>query len=314
MIKDIVLLFIWNFLRGIIYLLPSKLVSFLCDFAGTIFSYVYRSGYHAVQTEIKSLIKGKTKKEYRRIAIASFKLMMRNEEERLFFDKRERIMSIVEFQGLENLDAALRRGKGAILVLWHFGNYLLVIPALGYRGYPVFQISEKGSSKGGVERSGVIQRLLFNTRRKISDKMPAVILDNVGKEIYNVLHENKVLLCAVDGRLGSNMKSYNFQGREMLLSNGIFRIAIATGALLLPLYIIRKDGDKHKLIIGEPIKFSSPVEGVERSLYVFKDYFLAYPHHYATNLMFENLRSRKSSNNPLFTDYHSGKFLLRDEV
>lgn len=305
MIKDIVLLFIWKFLRGIIYLFPSKLVSLLCGFAGTIFSYVYRSGYRAVQTELKLMIKGKTKNEYRRIAIASFRLMIRNEEERLFFDKRDRIMSIIEFQGLEYLDAALETKKGVILALWHFGNYLLVIPALGYKGYPVFQIAEKGSSKGGVERSGVIQRLLFNTRRKISDKMPAVILDNINRKVFDVLHENKVLLCAVDGRLG-DMKAYNFLGREMLLSNGIFRVAISTGAPLLPLYIIRKDNNKHRINIGRPVKFGSPDEGIERFLDIFKDYFLEYPHHYAVNLMFENMRAGRNSNNPLFADYING--------
>ena len=122
------------------------------------------------------------------------------------------------------------------------------------------------------------------------------------ESVFNVLQENKVLLCAVDGRLGINMKAYNFLGREMLLSNGIFRISISTGAPLLPLYIIRKENNKHKLIVGGPVKFNSPDEGIERFLDIFEDYFPAYPEHYATNLMFENLRARKGGDNPLFID------------
>src|SRR5204863_894329 len=44
-------------------------------------------------------------------------------------------------EGGEHLDAALARGRGAIVATAHFGAHQLVMPALGYRGYVMHQLS-----------------------------------------------------------------------------------------------------------------------------------------------------------------------------
>ncbi len=305
MIKNIALLFIWYFLRWFIYALPETLVLFMCGALGGLAVRMGRSGVGLMQAELKTLLRGLSEDEYKGMAKRAYASMIKDEEERLFFDRKKRILSIVGFEGLDHLDNALSMGRGAVLALMHFSNHLLIIPALGYKGYPVSQLAEAGPSEKGPERIGFLAGMVRRRRREIGDRMPAriIIADRLGKRAHEALKNNGVLLCAVDGRLGSNMRQYDFFGRPMLLSNGIFRIAESCRAPIMPLFIVRGGNGAHTLTIGRPIEFRSPDNGVEGFLGVFKEYFLKYPHFYAPNLMFERIRAGRAGENPLFLDY-----------
>ncbi len=307
MIKWLILIFVWYPLRRIIHIAPTKAVSKICNIMGILTPFLYKKQSQIMQTELEVLIKGLPDKKYNKIVIEAFTLFIKNEIERLYFDKKDRILSLVEFEGLEHLDSALSRGKGAILALFHFGNHFLVMPALGYRGYPICQLANRSVVKDMAEweRLGMLQRLVAKRRREIGNKVPTEMLmaHKLGKKVFKVLKNNKILLWTVDGRAGKKMKPYKILGREINLSNSIFRISLSTGSPVIPLYIIRRDDGIHRLIISNPIEFDSPDSGVKKFLAIFKDYFLAYPHHYAVNLMFEKLRIEKCGDNPLFGDY-----------
>ncbi|MEK6531068.1 MAG: lysophospholipid acyltransferase family protein [Deltaproteobacteria bacterium] len=303
MIKNLALLFVWCVLRWFIYVLPKMLVLGVCGMLGGL---AVRSGRGALmRDELRLLQGGLSDDEYKGMAKKAYASMIKDEEERLFFDRKKRMLSIVDFEGLDYLDNALSRGRGAVLALMHFSNHLLVIPALGYKGYSVCQLAEAGPSEQGPDKIGLLAGMVRRRRRHIGDKMPAriIIADRLGKRAHEALKNNGVLLCAVDGRLGANMRQYDFLGRPMLLSNGIFRIAQSCRAPIMPLFIVRGDNGVHTLTIGRPIEYSSPDDGVERFLGVFKGYFLKYPHFYAPNLMFERIRAGHDKVNPLFLDY-----------
>ena len=44
-------------------------------------------------------------------------------------------------EGREHLDEALKAGKGAIVLIGHFGANQMIMPALGHLGYPMSQLS-----------------------------------------------------------------------------------------------------------------------------------------------------------------------------
>jgi len=52
-----------------------------------------------------------------------------------FFDKPYILKTKVDIQGRQNLDAALARGQGVILVSAHFGNFPLLLGRLAVEGY-----------------------------------------------------------------------------------------------------------------------------------------------------------------------------------
>lgn len=304
MIKSLILLFVWYPLRWILYFLPSGIVYAGCDSVGNILSLFYKERKEIMKAELKALIKELPETEYERIANTAFKHIIMDEVERLYFDKRNKVLSILDFKGLKHLDGALKNGKGAVMVLAHFGNHLLVIPVLGYKGYPIYQLAEQGASSG-EKKPGFLQSLVIKRRRSLGAKMPAEIIsaNKVGKNVFKILEDNKVLLCAFDGRVGERMKEFDFIGRNMLLSSGIFKIAQLNDSPVLPLFIVREKDSRHILTIGAPLKYETPDEGVKEFLEVFRDFFVRHPEQYAANLMLERLRSDRGGTNPLFSDH-----------
>ena len=53
----------------------------------------------------------------------------------------EEMDAVCEVTGLEHLDAALSRGKGAIVLIGHLGANQMIMPALGHKGYAMNQLS-----------------------------------------------------------------------------------------------------------------------------------------------------------------------------
>ena len=89
--------------------------------------------------------------------------------------------------------------------------------------------------------------------------------NKMSKKVYTVLNENKVLLAAIDGRVAKNTKGFAFLGRQMLLSNGIFKLALSTGAPLLPLFMVRNEEGRNLLVIEERLEFKTPDEGLKNT-------------------------------------------------
>jgi len=304
MLKYIALLFIWYPLRSAIYFMPSCVIAFGSSLAARLALRLSARRATVMREELKALISGLPEDLCRETIEKAFKFLIMEEAERLFFDKEKKVLSLVEFKGLDNLDSALKDGKGAILSLMHFGNHLLVIPALGYKGYPIYQLAEQGVSGGSTRGEGFLQGILVRKRKKIAEAMPAGMIhaNKMSKKVYTVLKENKVLLAAIDGRVAKNTKGFEFLGRQMLLSNGVFKLALSTGAPVLPLFMVRNEEGRNLLVIEERLEFKTPDEGVEKYLKIFERYFLKFPHHYAANMMFEHIRSKRGVDNPLFSD------------
>jgi len=57
---------------------------------------------------------------------------------------KENINSLVEIVGQENLDTALKEGKGVILASIHMGNGGFVTTSLALKGFPVNIVSLEG--------------------------------------------------------------------------------------------------------------------------------------------------------------------------
>jgi len=70
----------------------------------------------------------KTPREIRRIARRTYQQFAQTMIELIFFPKltRDEIREMVSIEGRETLDAALKGGKGGVLVAAHFGNWELI--------------------------------------------------------------------------------------------------------------------------------------------------------------------------------------------
>jgi KDO2-lipid IV(A) lauroyltransferase len=161
----------------------------------------------------------------------------------------------IEFEGIENLDNALKEGRGAILVHGHFGPVHLPLVALSRLGYKMKQIgfpSDEGLSWIG-------RGVAFRLRMKYESKIPAEIIkaDSFLRGAFRWLSDNGIIMITGDGsgienRLGRH-KTFIFFEQPVFFPLGPAVLAQKTGAKILPMFIMPGEKKLYKIIIEEPL-------------------------------------------------------------
>ena len=162
---------------------------------------------------------------------------------------KENIDDFIEFEGLETLDEGLSAGRGIVLAVPHFGNARLLHISLAIKGYPMNVISSRYS-----EASESVRRTLL---------APSLKWHNVGfpdmspRWMLEALKRNEVLQIsptAFGGRKGCWLK---FMGGRVMVSTSPVRLAVSTGAFLVPAFILRLDDDRHRIVIKPRLKIEA---------------------------------------------------------
>lgn len=193
--------------------------------------------------------KEKTKNEIRGIAKRVFENLAKNTVELVNFPKinKDNIKKLVQVENIDRLNKAFELGKGVIILTSHFGNWELVGVTLRLWGY-----------QGVV----IVRRIYFdkydkylNRLRKVHD-VDIIYRDESPKRMLRVLKENKIVGVLADQDVDSVDGVFvNFFGRPAYTPIGPVALAKASGAALVPTFIIRRNG-KHTLVIEEPIKLA----------------------------------------------------------
>lgn len=188
--------------------------------------------------------------DIREITRRSYANYYKRHVETFFFGclDRRRIDRIVEVKGLEHVDAALSKGKGVILLLSHFGSFLLPLPFLGFRGYKVNQVT------GRQIHGSLLAERIWEWRKKEADRLPVKFIQ-VGRflrPIFDAFAGNELVAIAFDGRDGTNRVEADFFGRKVRFSTGPFDLARRTGAVIIPAFMVRRDDDTHLLVLEAP--------------------------------------------------------------
>lgn len=183
------------------------------------------------------------------------------------FGNRE-IERFVEIEGIEDLNMALKGGKGVILVHGHCGPVHLPLVVLGRLGYNMMQIglpSDEGLSWIG-------KKVAFRLRLKYEAKMPAVIIkaDSFLRPVFKWLRENCVVMITGDGsgtdrRFGRH-REFSFLGQRVIFPLGPAILADKTEAPIIPMFIIPGSRKPYKIIIERPL--TSDKIGQEKILHI----------------------------------------------
>lgn len=262
---------------------------FVIGIGGIVGSLAYRLGSgkrRATENEIGLLLSADAgSKAVREITRRSFENYYKRQVENLFFGCLDRrgIERLVEAKGLEHVDGALAKGKGAILLLAHFGSFLLPLPFLGFRGYRVNQVT------GRQIHASLFAERLWEWRRKEADRLPVKFIQ-AGRSlrpIYEALRRNEIVAIAFDGRDGTSWVDTDFFGGKARFSSGPFKLARRTGAAVLPTFMIRRDDDSHLLVLEEPFRLAAgdgekeaAAEDTRNFAKLFAGYVGRYPCHF----------------------------------
>lgn len=214
----------------------------------------------------------------------------------------------IKVEGLEYLEEELAKKKGVIVLNPHFGPFMLVMPALGYRGYKLNQLALQGEPPIG-KRKG-LDKLVYETKSEaIEGNMPVKFINTANgvsslKEAYKALDNNDILLFPSTGRGGKVWHTVDFMRRKALLTLVPFRIALKTGASLLPAFVLYRGG-KISVKFDKPINVEqdSTAEGlVEKYVKVLDSYVESYPEHFLMYIYEMRVKS-DWDDHPFFIDY-----------
>jgi KDO2-lipid IV(A) lauroyltransferase len=189
----------------------------------------------------------------------------------------------ITIEGVEHLDAAMARGKGVVAVTAHFGNFALMMLALARRGYAASSIirparDEKLSEYLHKKREEVGLGTVFAIPRK-------ECISNSLKE----LRDGKLLFIPIDQNFGSGGGVYvDFFGQKAATATGPAVFAMRTGAMILPMFILREENDRHRIVIEPPVALKERDDEKEaitatmaKITSLIEAYIRRYPHEWA---------------------------------
>jgi Kdo2-lipid IVA lauroyltransferase/acyltransferase len=182
------------------------------------------------------------------------KLLVANRP-RLFMEAflRER----VEARGLDALDAALARGRGALAVTAHWGAVELIPPFLAGRGYPVSIVLEARTTR----LREALERLVVGRDVEL---IIASRGDRVLERIFGALARGRVLVTQVDEvdswRLRPS-RTIRLFGKALFFDHSLDFITKRSGAASVGIFCRRSGGLRYQLDC-EPIALDPGVEEV----------------------------------------------------
>lgn len=150
----------------------------------------------------------------------------------------------VLLNGEEHLDLALERGKGAILVSAHYGNWELFAAALACYGYPFSVVVYP-------QHNRYVDRMLNDLRR--AKGIEVIYKKNAAREVLQALRRNRFVTMLADQDAGPDGLFVDFMGRKASVTKGPAVFAIKTGAPIITGAIVRQDGGRHQGYVDRPL-------------------------------------------------------------
>ena len=159
------------------------------------------------------------------------------------------------FEGLDNLEGALIKRKGCILIHAHVGPTQLPLCVLGVQGYSVMQIGLP--SDEGLTWIG--KHVAFRLRQKYEAQIKASIIPAKSflRPVFEQLKHNGIIMITGDGAGGispiGKYARFPFLNHQLPFPLGAISLAQRTGAPLLPLFTVIGKDKSYRTIIENPL-------------------------------------------------------------
>jgi KDO2-lipid IV(A) lauroyltransferase len=188
--------------------------------------------------------------EKRRIAQESLRNMLRGFMETMYcvYTYRRKFNPLIELEGKGNLEQALALGNGAIAVSAHLGTFTMIGAKLDASGFRFTWII-------GPQNHPRIAQVW----RKLGEKVGPdfIVIDSLfrfHRQILRVLRKGEIVGFVCDENQKHGGVLVEFLGRPMALPVGPAVYHLKTGAPILPMFILRQEGRRHKVIIDSPLE------------------------------------------------------------
>jgi Kdo2-lipid IVA lauroyltransferase/acyltransferase len=279
-----VYLFLFQFCSTLI---PRSIQKFFSVVVGDLFCFLMRETRAHVRKNIERLNQGRWSKG--KVDVLTRKTFQNYGQYLLDYMVMHRLLPSNKNQWVEEevgtgyMMEALEAGKGAICITPHLGNWEIGGLLFSFRGgsLNVLTLDERDldtrSFREEMRGRRGIKILYINPK----DDSPMAILDAV-----KALRRNEIVAMLGDRIESQKTMVFDFFGRKTAFPIGVAILAMATGAPVLPVFVVMGSNRKYRGIIEPPIYFNSPSredretiirEGMERLIKKFEEYIEKYP-------------------------------------
>jgi len=198
------------------------------------------------------------------------------------------IKKFVKIKGSENVEEALKKGNGVIMLSAHLGNWEMGAVATASLGHPLNIIALSHKDKR--------VNMLFDNRRM---RMGAKIIPLGGsvKKALACLNKNELLAVMADRDFSRSSLVVKFFGKDTIVPRGVGIFNLKKGSPIVPTFAVREPDDTYTLTFEKPIEYkqigneAEDVKGiVEESLKRIGEYVKKYPDQW---FMFADLWPKK---------------------
>jgi Kdo2-lipid IVA lauroyltransferase/acyltransferase len=227
-------------------LLPRRLQLILGSGVGWLLRCVFRFRRHIVDMQLAVIFPELDEREFCELRNGVYQHFGRLLVEILAFPgmKRGHLLKYVEWHGLENLDAALAKGKGVGVLCGHLGSFEVPANALVARGYDFRAIGKKMKSEAGE-----IFRLMLRDENGVETLPTRGSL----RAILKGLRDGAAIIFVQDQNMTSDEGEFvDFFGYPACTMTNLAVIARRTGAAVVPGHSWRDDkGIYHVALLPE---------------------------------------------------------------
>ena len=231
----------------------------------------------AVTENLKAIFPEKPMREIRRIRIWMFRNFAKYLVDFFRYEKidRDYIASNVKIEDIKNLDEALVKGRGAIILTAHLGNWELGGLVLAVRGYSLWGVALPHKNK--------LVNDFFDTQRRIKN-VKVIPLGRAVRECRKILKDRCVLALVGDRDFPEKGIILDFFGKPTRFPEGPAAFALKPGAPILPTFMLRNPDDSFVLKIERPMELASSGDMAKDRINIilqyktiFEEYIRKYP-------------------------------------
>jgi len=186
----------------------------------------------------------------------------------------EYIKKYVSVEGMDNVKKGLSRGKGAIILSAHLGNWELggfVMSSI----YPLSAVVLTHQNKMVND---------FFTRQRLLGNMKPIEIGISLRACYDTLKRNGLVALLGDRDFSNNGVNVEFFGKSAAMPKGPSLFSYRIGSCIIPTFMIRQPDDTFRLIAEEPIypdtskdEDTAVTQLIHRYLSVVESYIKRYP-------------------------------------
>jgi KDO2-lipid IV(A) lauroyltransferase len=147
---------------------------------------------------------------------------------------RDEVRRRLRFDRFDELNEAVGSGRGVMIVTVHFGNWDLGAAALAAYDYPVNAIAD-------TFRYAPMNDLVQGSRARLG--MKVIGHERVGPTVFKLLRRGEILAMLIDVASDAGAVDVEFFGAPAPLSAAPARIALRTGAWVVPAVVLRGPDD-----------------------------------------------------------------------